>query len=141
MYEIKIKMNKCLRLGLIGAALFWPVNAIAEQQLILDLIQAENARLAQPKTEPSVRPATKEVVVYEGPDLVLKAMYGVDTRILAEVSFRGETYLYLRGQVWPLGDQQGRSQLRLISMSARCIQVAHKEEHFDACVLPHGGQH
>lgn len=136
-----INMKKCLGLGLIGAVLCWPAYVVAEQQqLVLDLIQAENERLTQVKPISSTAQTTKAVMTYEGPDLVLHAMYGVGKRILAEVSFRGVNYLYLHGHTWPLGDQQGRSQLRLVGIGAHCIQLAHKEEQFDACVLPQGGQ-
>lgn len=113
-----------------------------QQQFIRDLINAENQQLQAPQsTQAAVQKhASTKTVNYEGPELSLHALYGVEPRLVAEVTFRGQEYLYLRGQTWPMGDAQGRSQLRLVSLSARCIRVAYKDQHFDACVLPQGGK-
>lgn len=112
------------------------------QRLIRDLINAENQQLQAPQsTQTAVqKQAPTKTVSYEGPELSLHALYGVEPRLVAEVTFRGQEYLYLRGQTWPMGDAQGRSQLRLVNLSARCIRVAYKDQHFDACVLPQGGK-
>ena len=120
-------------------ALCWPLSGQAEAQLVLDLIRAENEQL-----QPSVTQEKRNNTVllkkeYEDPELILHAMYGVGKRVIAEVSFEGQLYLYLRGQHWPIGDQQGRSGLRLVSMSTNCVQLALQEEVFDACLLPQGG--
>lgn len=147
MYEINSQRQQCLRLGL-GVALclcsFMPLQAeehsgqdLAEQQqLVRDLIAAENQLLQTPKAVKAMPIKTSKTPIYAGPDLVLRAVYGVGQRLVAEVSFRGESYLYLRGQSWPMGDPQGRSQLRLLEISSRCVRLAHKEQHFDACVSP-----
>lgn len=107
----------------------------AQQQIVRDLILAETQQLQTQQALPT-KPKAQIPSVFEGPDLVLHALYGVGQRLMAEVSFKGVGYLYLRGQHWPLGDQQGRSQLRLLDISSRCISLAHKEQHFDACVSP-----
>lgn len=149
MYGIKFK-KICLGLLLLPFAVLAQTSdeiketdaLPAQQQLVRDLIELENQRLTQPLAARRSQNQSSAVspMAYSGVDLVLKAMYGVDKRILAEVSFRGKPYLYLRGQAWPIGDSQGQSQLRLLSMSSGCIRLAHKEEQFSACVLTHGGQ-
>lgn len=106
-----------------------------QQQLVMDLILAESQQLKAPQARSKTLSVQKSPV-FDGPELVLRALYGVGQRLMAEVSFRGESYLYLRGQTWPMGDPQGRSQLRLLEISSRCVRLAHKEHHFDACVSP-----
>lgn len=112
----------------------------AEKTLVLDLMQQENQRLASLASTPikEIRPLVAKHDVLD--NLALKAMYGVGQNILAEVSFNGSSYLYLRGQVWPIGDETGKSQLRLLSMSSRCILLAHKEQQHNLCVIPTGAQ-
>ena len=125
---------------IVGAmALCWPLGGHAETQLVLDLIRAENEQLQPSSAQPKRNHPVLVKEDYEGSRLVLHAMYGVGKRVIAEVSFEGQLYLYLRGQSWPIGDQQGRSGLRLVSMSTNCVQLARQEEVFDACVLAQGG--
>lgn len=107
-----------------------------QQQLVRDLIAAETQQLQTASTAKATPIKAQKSVVDGEPDVVLHAVYGVGQRLVAEVAFRGESYLYLRGQVWPLGDPQGRSQLRLLELSSRCVRLAHKEQHFDACISP-----
>lgn len=112
----------------------------AEKTLVLDLMQQEGQRLALLASNPikETRPLVLSNDVLD--KLVLNAMYGVGQNVLAEVNFNGSTYLYLRGQVWPIGDEAGKSQLRLLSMSSRCVRLAHKEQQHNLCVIPTGVQ-
>lgn len=142
MYEIKFGA-RALTLGVGICLVSWlPTAAPAtaeiaqQQQVVRELMALENQQLQAPQ-----RAATAAITAnpastpnFEGPDLILHAVYGVGQRLIAEVTFRGRSYLYLRGQAWPLGDPQGRSQLRLIEISSRCVRLVQKEQSFDACV-------
>lgn len=112
----------------------------SEKILVLDLMQQEGQRLALLASTPikEIRPSALNNDVLD--NLALNAMYGVGQNVLAEINFNGSTYLYLRGQVWPIGDETGKSQLRLLSMSSRCVLLAHKEQQHNLCVIPTGAQ-
>lgn len=116
------------------------ITAQAQEGLVRDLIQQENQRLAQGITGvPTQAGAVLEREIKpQEPELI--AMYGVGKKVLAEVSFKGQPYLYIRGQTWPLGDVNGSSQLRLLSMSSRCTHLAFQKTEFNLCVTPQGGQ-
>ena len=143
MYEIK-RRARALTLGISFCLLSWlPTAAQAtaeiaqQQQVVRELIALENQQLQAPQRTATAAITThpiNKMPNFEGPDLILHAVYGVGQRLIAEVTFRGRNYLYLRGQAWPLGDTQGRSQLRLIEISSRCVRLAQKEQSFDACV-------
>lgn len=108
--------------------------------LVLELMQQEEQRLTSLSSAAikDIRPLN---VTHDALDsLTLNAMYGVGQNVLAEVNFNGRTYLYLRGQVWPIGDETGQTQLRLLSMSKRCVLLAHKEQQHHLCVMPTGAQ-
>lgn len=119
-----------------------PTHWQEQTLLVKELMLSESEHLVTPrpmvkgeKTSPTQHVSTQK----EAPTLTLKAMYGVGKRIAAEVDFDGKSYVYLRGQTWPVGDEVGRSQLRLLAMTSRCIEVARQEEVFTACVVPRGG--
>lgn len=117
-------------------------STVAEPQaqalLVRDLIQKENERLAQGVVGSTVvsTPYTEQAQASH-PKLI--AMYGVGKKVLAEVDFNGQQYLYVRGQTWPVGDVKGSSQLRLIKMSSRCAHLAFQKTEFNLCVTPQGG--
>lgn len=118
-----------------------PTDIQEQKQRVVELMEQESQRL-------SLSPATRALIVDPTPaptlkpnlNLNLHAMYGVGSRVLAEVNVNGNTYLYLKGQTWPVGDDSGASQLRLLSMSSRCVLLAHKEAKHNLCLLPLGGQ-
>lgn len=115
---------------------------VEQSYLVRDLMRLEAEKLAAPSsvrkmTSQASSPSTNSDVP---PQLFLKAMYGVGQRILAEVDFNGKTYLYLKGQTWPVGGELEPDQLRLVAMTAQCIELAYKEQSMKACVTPKGGQ-
>lgn len=108
----------------------------AEAQWVEALLNAELTQLSTKQNRPLSPDAFgggAHTAIY------LKAMYGVGKHVLAEVEHNGKSYVYVRGQVWPIGDQKGLSQLRLLSMSTRCVELAYKEQTLSACVVPQGG--
>lgn len=54
--------------------------------------------------------------------LKLKAVYGRDTRLLAEVQHGQRLLLFQQGQLWPIGRERDR-QMRLLSLDSRCIEL------------------
>lgn len=57
----------------------------------------------------------------------LKAIYGRDTRLLAEVQIGQRVLLFQQGQVWPVGRERDR-QIRLLSLDSRCIELEFEPE-------------
>lgn len=108
-----------------------------EVQLVKGLLQAELIQLQGSENASFTSESIGGVRIYPAH---LKAMYGVGQHILAEVEYNGKSYLYIRGQVWPIGDPGGASQLRLVAMTTRCVELAYKEQLLNACVVPQGGQ-
>ena len=64
----------------------------------------------------------------------LQAIYGVGQRLLAEVSWQGQSYIYLKGQALPAGRKADASTLRLKSISARCIALQGPDRLFESCL-------
>lgn len=64
----------------------------------------------------------------------LQAIYGVGQRLLAEVSWQGQSYIYLKGQTLPAGRKADASTLRLKSISARCIALQGPDRLFESCL-------
>lgn len=114
----------------------------AEQShLVRDLMRLEAEKLVAPSPVQKETSQLSSHINSDGPpQLYLRAMYGVGQRILAEVDFNGKTYLYLKGQTWPVGGELEPDQLRLVAMTAQCIELAYKEQSMKACVTPKGGQ-
>lgn len=56
------------------------------------------------------------------PGLKLKAVYGRDTRLLAEVQHEQRLLVFQQGQLWPIGRERDR-QMRLLSLDSRCIEL------------------
>lgn len=56
------------------------------------------------------------------PALKLKAIYGRDTQLLAEVQHEQRLLLFQQGQLWPIGRERDRT-MRLLSLSSRCIEL------------------
>ena len=114
----------------------------AEINSNFDLDQMQVLELMRQETEKLLRPVAKTPLV-AAPALVdtlyLKAVYGVGKRLLAEVHWNGQDYLYLKGQAWPLGHTQQQA-LRLVQMSGRCITVAQQEKHHQLCVNTPGAE-
>lgn len=109
-----------------------------EKILVLNLMHQEEQRLTS-LSSTAINDTRPLNLTHDFSDnLTLHAMYGVGQNVLAEVNFKGKTYLYLRGQVWPIGDETGQSQLRLLSMSNQCVLLAHKEQQHNLCVIPTG---
>lgn len=110
--------------------------------LVKELMLSESEHLMTPRsTVKEEKTSSTQNTLMQKETLVptLKAMYGVGKRIAAEVDFDGKSYVYLRGQTWPVGDKAGRSQLRMLAMTSRCVEMAYQEQMFTACVVPRGG--
>lgn len=56
------------------------------------------------------------------PGLKLKAVYGRDTQLLAEVQHEQRLLVFQQGQLWPIGRERDR-QMRLLSLDSRCIEL------------------
>ena len=65
---------------------------------------------------------------------VLQAIYGVGQRLVAEVLWQGQSYIYLKGQSLPAGRKADAVTLRLKSISARCIALQGPERLFELCL-------
>ncbi len=106
----------------------------ADQMQVLELMRQETEKLLRPvaKAPPAVAPPVVDT-------LYLKAVYGVGKRLLAEVHWNGQDYLYLKGQTWPLGHAQQKN-LRLVKMAGRCITLAQQETQHHLCVNTPGAE-
>lgn len=59
--------------------------------------------------------------------LKLKAIYGRDTRLLAEVQLGQHVLVFQQGQLWPVGRERNQ-QIRLLSLDSRCIELEFDRE-------------
>lgn len=132
MYEMSKKMLLAFALLLIcvGQARANIELDPIDKQTVKQLMRLESERLLQSATVEKTS-QSKEVTEV-APHLV--AMYGVGKRVVAEVLFNGRSYVYLRGQTWPVGDQVGKNQLRLLSMTSRCVHLAYQQQEHELCV-------
>lgn len=106
-----------------------------DRQQVHELMRLETEQLLQ-------RSSVANSKTSESPQtnlLRLKAIYGVGKRVLAEVHWNGQDYLYLKGQTWPLGNGSS-APLRLIEMTGRCITLAQKDQTHQLCVASPGGE-
>lgn len=67
----------------------------------------------------------------------LVAIYGVGNRLLAEITWKGQSYVYLKGQPSPVG-RNSHASLRLQTLSSRCATLRDDEQRFELC-LGHSG--
>ncbi|WP_298050238.1 hypothetical protein [uncultured Paenalcaligenes sp.] len=152
MYDIKFSHLWICHYVVACALFFWCGFAFAvpedassvwaeQSHLVRDLMRLEAEKLVAPSPVQKETSQLSSHINSDGPpQLYLRAMYGVGQRILAEVDFNGKTYLYLKGQTWPVGGELEPDQLRLVAMTAQCIELAYKEQSMKACVTPKGGQ-
>lgn len=77
-------------------------------------------------------------VASSGADLELLAIYGVGSKLLAQVRHGGRTLVYLRGNVLPVGakDAPGAPVFRLLGLSGSCIELGREEVSHTLCLSP-----
>lgn len=136
MHGIKLSLRWALVLvlGCWGTAQSTNSEQTLDQLRVVELMRQETEKLLQP--HPSKSPGPSAQTPDETPHL--RAIYGVGQRLLAEVHWQGQDYLYLKGQAWPLGHTQ--NQLRLVKLAGRCITLAHQEQTHHVCIKNPGGQ-
>lgn len=136
MHGIKLSLRWALVvvLGCWGAAQSANSEQTLDQLRVVELMRQETEKLLQPQPSKSSGPSAQT------PDEMphLRAIYGVGQRLLAEVHWQGQDYLYLKGQAWPLGHT--KNQLRLVKLAGRCITLAHQEQTHHVCIKNPGGQ-
>ena len=64
----------------------------------------------------------------------LQAIYGVGQRLLAEVLWKGSSYIYLNGQLQPAGRKSETDVPRLKSISERCVTLQGSGRVFELCL-------
>ncbi len=74
------------------------------------------------------------------PLLKLKAIYGRDTRLLAEVQQGQRLLVFQQGQLWPVGRDRDQH-IRLLSLSSRCIELEVGQEQQLSFSLRPGDSH
>ncbi len=135
MHGIKRSVLLCVLVQSLVGGVTHAANAVdlaLDQKRVLELMRQETEKL-MPSGVDSVGVTTR------GTDsLYLKAMYGVGKRLLAEVHWNGQDYVYLNGHTWPLG--QAQKSLRLIRMAGRCITLGLQETQHQLCVRTPGGE-
>ncbi|WP_143243248.1 hypothetical protein [Alcaligenes faecalis] len=120
---------------LFGLTLMFSAPALAREAIVtivreMLLLEAEQARqnmssdLKQQKGRegaglPDVSKLRSSIPV---PALKLKAIYGRDTQLLAEVQRGQRLLLFQQGQLWPIGRERDRS-MRLLFLDSRCIEL------------------
>ncbi|MGO3870588.1 MAG: hypothetical protein ACTJH7_10910 [Alcaligenes sp.] len=92
------------------------------------LLEAEQARQNMSSCS---RPAEgeshhRDAIQSPPPKLVnmprLKAIYGRDTQLLAEVQHEQRLLVFQQGQRWPIGRERDQN-IRLLSLNSRCIEL------------------
>lgn len=63
----------------------------------------------------------------------LVAIYGVGQQLLAEVSWEGQSYVFLKGKAAPVG-RNAAVTLRLKSLNSRCATLQEKDQRFELCL-------
>ncbi|MBC2770309.1 hypothetical protein [Pusillimonas minor] len=65
---------------------------------------------------------------------VLQGIYGVGKRLLAEVQWQGETYIYLNGRALPVGRVADPKVYLLQAIQSRCVQLARGDARVTLCL-------
>lgn len=105
------------------------VVSLVRDMLLLEAEQArENMSTCTPSTARGEGNDTAQIAaapskaVTAMPLLKLKAIYGRDTRLLAEVQQGQRLLVFQQGQLWPIGRDRDQH-MRLLSLSNRCIEL------------------
>ncbi|MGO3842066.1 MAG: hypothetical protein ACTJHY_05480 [Alcaligenes pakistanensis] len=105
------------------------VVSLVRDMLLLEAEQArQNMSTCTPATTRGEESDTAQIA--ESPSkaltamslLELKAIYGRDTRLLAEVRQGQRLLVFQQGQLWPIGRDRDQH-MRLLSLSNRCIEL------------------
>ncbi|WP_404833230.1 hypothetical protein [Alcaligenes nematophilus] len=123
-------MSILFGLTLMFSAPAWAMETMATIVREMLLLEAEQARqnmsscLRTPQEqEGASQPDVAKIKSSKStPALKLKAIYGKDTQLLAEVQHEQRLLLFQQGQLWPIGRERDRS-MRLLSLSSRCIEL------------------
>ncbi len=117
-------------------------DLLGDQMLVRELMRLDAEQAAQ-RLRKGVSPSSPGIVpVPAGPARgvasqqrpSLQAIYGVGQRLLAEVTWQGQSYVYLKGQALPPGRKADASTLRLKSISARCVALQGPDRLFELCL-------
>ena len=112
-----------------------------DQMLVRELMRLD-AELALSRLQKTLSNASKETQQVssrernqgEGrSDPRLVAIYGVGQQLLAEVSWYGQSYVFLKGRAGPVGRNSAVT-LRLKSLNPRCATFEEKEQRFELCL-------
>lgn len=105
---------------------------------VRELLQLDTERaLARARTGRSGRDSgVPEVMPASSQQLELLAIYGVGTRLLAEVQVGHDRYVYLRGQALPVGGNRSLPEHahRLVAIEGACVRMAFQSTEKTACL-------
>lgn len=112
-----------------------------DQMLVRELMRLD-AELALSRLQKGLSNASQESLQassierhqggsHSNPKLV--AIYGVGKQLLVEVSWLGQSYVFLKGKAEPVGRNSAVA-LRLKSLSPRCATFQEKEQRFELCL-------
>ena len=107
------------------------VDVVAAKNSVLELMRSEQQQL-QARLKPAELHDANHLATTQPQALALNALYGVGQRLMAEVHFNGQDYMYLNGQPWPIG-AHSQHQLRLITISGSCVKLAYKDQPHTLC--------
>ncbi|MGE8546416.1 hypothetical protein [Alcaligenes sp. Marseille-Q7550] len=120
--------------------MLWPPQAQSDTALLITVhellrMDAERARQnVSPRSCPGDAPLTSQGRSVDG-GIELKAIYGRDKQLLAEVRLGERSLVYQQGQPWPIGRHRDRS-MRLHSLSSRCIELQEGDQKHELCLEP-----
>lgn len=119
-----------------------------DQMLVRELMRAEavkalsamsDERLAS-RRAPQGRPLDPDLTPPSTARPVLKGIYGVGKRLLAEVQWQGHTYVYLNGRALPLGRVADPNGYLLQGIQSRCVQLARGDSRLTLCLDQDGAE-
>lgn len=113
-----------------------------DQMLVRELMRAEAAlalRLMRDERVPvsraqEGRPLAPDRALSQVTRPVLQGIYGVGKRLLAEVQWQGETYIYLNGRALPVGRVADANTYLLHAIQSRCVQLARADTRVTLCL-------
>lgn len=113
-----------------------------DQMLVRDLMRAEAALALRTMRDERVSahrvPQGRALVPDRKPPSsgrpALQGIYGVGKRLLAEVQWQGETYIYLNGRALPVGRVAENNVYLLQAIQSRCVQLARGDTRVTLCL-------
>lgn len=120
------------------------MDLAAEQMAVRELMRLETsaalhrARRQQASRQQPGGDISVAVASAQTGNLALVAIYGVGKKLLARVVQGSKTYVYMRGQVLPVGIQprHSKSVFRLQGMSSGCVELRRNGDSRTLCLHP-----